>query len=307
MLRKLIIIQYLGTSETSESATTMTITPAPTSAGSNLQPEIMVLASSTPNDSMVAGGQDEDDDVSSTAAQMAEDLAAAISSHLNRNDEGNLIQTTRTTEVLTSEVSHPPASIAEEQALPQPPSIAEEQALPPPPPPPYMLGGEESPMRIIINPGAVSSDDDENEENSGSLPAALAPLSPSPEQSEAIGDRDVTMRSENASPQRPSQDEEQRSQESEISTGVSFVRVLQLISLFLTVFLCRHQQMHLHKKTWSQLPLRQTLLTRKRVAILVPAPPELRRAPITHPFWALTSGSYPKASTPPFWRLCQKT
>ena len=76
------------------------------------------------------------------------------------------------------------------------------------------------------------SDDDENEENSGSLPAALAPLSPSPEQSEAIGDRDVTMRSENASPQRPSQDEEQRSQESEISTGVNFVRVLQLISLF---------------------------------------------------------------------------
>ena len=51
-------------------------------------------------------------------------------------------------------------------------------------------------MRIIINPGAVSSD----EENEGSLPAALAPLSPSPEQSESMADRDVTMRSENTSP-----------------------------------------------------------------------------------------------------------
>ena len=51
-------------------------------------------------------------------------------------------------------------------------------------------------MRIIINPGAVSSD----EENEGSLPAALAPLSPSPEQSESMTDRDVTMRSENTSP-----------------------------------------------------------------------------------------------------------
>lgn len=54
----------------------------------------------------------------------------------------------------------------------------------------------ESSMRIIINPGAVSSD----EENEGSLPAALAPLSPSPEQSESMADRDVTMRSENTSP-----------------------------------------------------------------------------------------------------------
>ena len=38
--------------------------------------------------------------------------------------------------------------------------------------------------------------------------AALAPLSPSPEQTESMTDRDVTMRSENASPQRQTEDQQ---------------------------------------------------------------------------------------------------
>jgi len=50
--------------------------------------------------------------------------------------------------------------------------------------------------------------------------AALAPLSPSPEQTESMTDRDVTMRSENASPQRQTQDEEQTQRESEITEVV---------------------------------------------------------------------------------------
>ena len=214
---------------TSETATTMTITPAPSallqasSAHEALDEE--VIASSTPNDTLA-----NQESVSSTAAQMAEDLAAAISSHLNRGSSSGgasaaALHTNEPppNEAVTSAAEvliRPPhaASVIQESAHHHP--ISEEQALPPPPPPPYLMPQgmyldcrydftkffanssillcffSESSMRIIINPGAVSSD----EENEGSLPAALAPLSPSPEQSESMADRDVTMRSENTSP-----------------------------------------------------------------------------------------------------------
>ena len=120
---------------TSETATTMTITPAPSALlQANAQEALdeEVIASSTPNDTLA-----NQETVSSTAAQMAEDLAAAISSHLNR---GSGATNEPPNEAVTSAAEvliQPPhaASVVQETVHP----ISEEQALPPPPPPPYLM------------------------------------------------------------------------------------------------------------------------------------------------------------------------
>ena len=132
-----------------------------------------VVASSTPNDTMS----------DPTAARMAEDLAAAISSHLRSSAASNEEQILLRTAAATTE------------AEPLPP--------PPPPFPTFPLPPANENMSIFVNQG---EDDDDGHENS--LPAALAPLSPSPEQSNLVtADRDVVMRSENASPQQQNREE----------------------------------------------------------------------------------------------------
>merc|ERR1719228_3135412 len=82
--------------------------------------------------------------------------------------------------------------------------------LPPPPPPPFptlplpLPPGSNETMSIFVN----EDSDGVTEPSNNGLPAALAPLSPSPEQSNSANlDRDVVMRSENASPQQRNEDQ----------------------------------------------------------------------------------------------------
>ena len=75
--------------------------------------------------------------------------------------------------------------------------------LPPPPFPTLPLPPSNEAMSIFVTEGEPPAPEtDVNNTGSQGLPAALAPLSPSPEQGAvATTQRDVVMRSENASPQ----------------------------------------------------------------------------------------------------------
>ena len=158
-------------SEASETTTTTTVTPAAPQEA---------MASSTPNDSM-----------SEAHSRMAEDFALAISSHLSRGTLGSLQATgaDAAEEILLSA-----------PAAPDQPNRVQDDNLPPPPPPPFPtldLPNSNDSLRLYL------TDEDETEAENR-LPAALAPLSPSPEQSAqaSVQDRDVVMRSENTSPTR---------------------------------------------------------------------------------------------------------
>jgi hypothetical protein len=178
-------------SEASTGTTTTITPPHAASAGLLESPAIEedVIASSTPNDTMVlVPAASASNTISSTAAQMAEDLAAAISSHLSR---GNLESLRASSEELV--LSRGASSL-----------LTTDNQLPPPPPFPTLpLPPPTSAMTIFVN-NEGDEEDDETTGHQNSLPAALAPLSPSPEQTASGGatnDQDVTMASQNASPQ----------------------------------------------------------------------------------------------------------
>merc|ERR1711874_425225 len=78
--------------------------------------------------------------------------------------------------------------------------------------------GSNETMSIFVN----EDSDEVTEPSNNSLPAALAPLSPSPEQSNSANlDRDVVMRSENASPQQRNEDQSNSENASAASGGES--------------------------------------------------------------------------------------
>merc|ERR1719483_1882435 len=171
------------------------------------------IASSTPNDTLVSS-QESTSSISSTAARMAEDLAAAISSHLqSRGAAGTAMSSAMHRMTQRNADDQPEEEILSEAtaraAIPYGQPLHTE--LPPPPPPPTL------PLPLPLPPGSnetmsifVNGDSDGvTEPSNNSLPAALAPLSPSPEQSNSVSglDRDVVMRSENASPQQRSEDQ----------------------------------------------------------------------------------------------------
>ena len=171
-------------SEASETTTTNTITPGATAQVVEGQ---AANASSTPNDSL--------SEISAAHSRMAEDFAMAISTHLSRGTLGSLqgsSSNTEAEEILLSSSSssqNPPSGQAPPDDLPPPP--------PPIPPFPTLdLPSSSDNLRLYL------TDEDETEADNNRLPAALAPLSPSPEQNagQAVQDRDVVMRSENASP-----------------------------------------------------------------------------------------------------------
>ena len=172
------------------------------------------IASSTPNDTLV--NQDSTSSISSHAARMAEDLAAAISSHLqSRGAAGTAMSSAMHRMTQRNPTIQP---VTEEQIIRLPdvsdvisgPPATGSSDLPPPPPPPFptlplpLPPGSNETMSIFVN----EDSDEVTEPSNNSLPAALAPLSPSPEQSNSTNlDRDVVMRSENASPQQRNEDQ----------------------------------------------------------------------------------------------------
>ena len=172
-------------SEASETTTTTTITP-----GAQAADGPSVNASSTPNDSV--------SEISAAHSRMAEDFAMAISTHLSRGTLGSLQGSSSRVDaeeiLLSTSEQNPSAGAAAGQAP------AQEDLPPPPPIPPFPtldMPSSSDNLRLYL------TDEDETEADNNRLPAALAPLSPSPDQSaagQAVQDRDVVMRSENASP-----------------------------------------------------------------------------------------------------------